>query len=67
MTHEENDMPIKNLEQLAASAYHAYCKKAGGKTFDGKPLPTWSELGEECQTCWVEAARQVAAEVAALH
>lgn len=36
--------------------WDAYAVKAGGKTFDGKPLPTWDELGEERQSCWVAAA-----------
>ena len=58
---------MKTFAQLAESAYHAYCKQAGGKTFDGKPLPTYAELGPERQACWVAAAKQVAAEVAAIH
>lgn len=45
---------------LAKIMWDAYSQKAGGKTFDGKPLPTWDELGDERQSCWVataEAAR----------
>lgn len=38
---------MKSYEQIAAAMYHAYCKQAGGKTFDGKPLPTYDELGAE--------------------
>lgn len=58
---------MKTFEQLAESAYAAYCKQAGGKTFDGKPLPTFAELGAERQACWVAAVKQTASEVAALH
>jgi len=57
---------MKTFEQLARSAYEAYCKKAGGVTFDGKPLPTYDQLGHDRQQCWVAAATQVAAEIAAL-
>lgn len=54
---------IRSIAQIASSMYHAYCKQAGGKTFDGKPLPTWTELGQERQACWVAAAQQCAAEL----
>jgi hypothetical protein len=36
--------------------WDAYAVRAGGKTFDGKPLPTWDELGDERQSCWIAAA-----------
>jgi hypothetical protein len=38
-------------DRALARMWGAYCHKAGGKTFDGKPLPTWAELGEERQAC----------------
>jgi hypothetical protein len=60
-------MHLQSFNQLAQIAYHAYCKAAGGKTFDGKPLPTYAQLGAERQACWLAAVKQVAAEVAALH
>jgi len=41
---------------IAKLMWDAYAIQAGGKTFDGKPLPTWDELGEERQSCWVAAA-----------
>lgn len=37
----------------------AYAAQAGGKTFDGKPLPTWEELGDERQACWRAALKAV--------
>lgn len=37
----------------------AYAEQAGGKTFDGKPLPTWDELGEERQACWRAALHAI--------
>ena len=36
--------------------WDAYAFRAGGITFDGKPLPTWDELGEDRQSCWLAAA-----------
>ena len=41
---------------IAKLMWDAYAVQAGGKTFDGKPLPTWDELGEERQSCWIAAA-----------
>jgi hypothetical protein len=48
--------------ELAKAGYAAYCKKAGGLTFDGKPLPTFDELGEERQDCWIACVNQVIAQ-----
>ena len=42
--------------RIAKLMWDAYAIQAGGKTFDGKPLPTWDELGEDRQSCWVAAA-----------
>lgn len=44
---------------LAEVAYKAYCKQAGGVTFDGKPLPAYAELGSNRQECWEAAVRAV--------
>jgi len=44
--------PMKTAKRM----WDAYAFRAGGKTFDGKPLPTWDELGEDRQSCWVAAA-----------
>ena len=43
-------------ENIAKLMWNAYAIRAGGKTFDGKPLPTWDELSEDRQSCWVAAA-----------
>ena len=47
---------MTNYEQMAEKMYSAYCQQAGGLTFDGKPLPSFQELGLERQTCWKAAA-----------
>jgi hypothetical protein len=49
--------PIKgDAMETAKRMWDAYAFRAGGITFDGKPLPTWDELGEDRQSCWVAAA-----------
>jgi hypothetical protein len=49
--------PVKdNAMETARRMWDAYAVQAGGVTFDGKPLPTWDELGEDRQSCWVAAA-----------
>lgn len=40
----------------AQSAWAAYAVAVGGKTFDGKPLPTWEQLGLPQRRGWVAAA-----------
>jgi hypothetical protein len=58
---------MKSIEQIAQAAYAAYCHKAGGKTFDGKPLPTYEQLGTDRQQCWIAAVQAVRTEIAAVH
>ena len=49
--------PVKdNAMKTAKRMWDAYTFRAGGITFDGKPLPTWDELGEDRQSCWLAAA-----------
>lgn len=43
-------------EELAKLMWAAYAKQANNLTFDGKPLPTWEQLGEDRQKCWIAAA-----------
>ena len=38
------------------AAYATYWQKADGQTYDGKPLPTWDELGYGRQVCWQAVA-----------
>lgn len=51
---------MTNYEQMAEKMYSAYCQQAGGLTFDGKPLPLFSELGLERQSCWKAVAEAMA-------
>lgn len=47
-----------DFQALGQKLYAAYCDKAGGKTFDGKPLPSFAQLGTERQACWIAGAEQ---------
>jgi hypothetical protein len=48
------DKPIGQI------AFEAYNKAKGGKTFDGRPIPPWGEVGAEVQAGWEAAADAVA-------
>lgn len=43
----------QNIADCAKVGYEAYCKQAKYKTFDGRPIPKWEELGEDRQACFV--------------
>lgn len=51
--------PMKTAKRM----WDAYTFRAGGKTFDGKPLPSWEELGEDRQSCWTAAASVTADQI----
>ena len=49
---------------LGQCGYEAYGETAGWKTFDGRPMPTWEELGltdtgQETRRRWEVAARAI--------
>lgn len=44
---------------LGQVAFGAYRKHAEGRTHDGKPIPEWSNLGDEVQAHWEAAASAV--------
>jgi hypothetical protein len=56
-----------SFAQLARIMYAAYNLQAGGKTYDGKDLPTWKELGADRQACWLAAAKAAVLEMQAIH
>ena len=39
--------------------YNAYAEFTGGKTFDGRDMPTWDALPERIRGAWEEAARAI--------
>lgn len=38
-------------------AFEAYSESMSGKTFDGRPIPKWDELGVPIQEGWESAAQ----------
>ncbi len=54
-----------DVKALAEQGYNAYGEEAGWKTFDGRPMPTWSQVGEPVQARWIAAARRIAQQVGA--
>ena len=60
---------MKSFDQLAQSAYEAYRKAA--IEIDGEGLAEhamqWAELDDGTRSCWLAAAKQMLAEIAALH
>lgn len=42
--------------RMAERMYDAYNKEAGGKTWDGKPIPPWSDAGARVRNGWIAAA-----------
>jgi hypothetical protein len=47
-------LPDEN--ELAQGSYEAYAEATGGKTFDGRDMPAWENLGEKIQGAWRAAA-----------
>lgn len=37
-------------------AYEAYAVSTGGKTYDGREMPSWGELPELIRNAWMAAA-----------
>lgn len=52
---DPNAGPELTPEQRAQRAYEKYGLVTGGKTFDGRDMPHWSQLGENIQAAWVAA------------
>lgn len=44
------------MKSLGQVAFEAYNSAKGGVTYDGKPIPPWSEVGEAVQAAWEAAA-----------
>lgn len=47
---------MSNIEARAKAAFEAYSAEVGGKTWDGKPIPTWEALTDQVRAGWVAAA-----------
>ena len=49
------------MSDLGRAGYEAYTKSTGGKTFDGRTMPTWDELPAHISAAWAAAAEAVVA------
>ena len=61
---------MKTFDQLAKAAYAAYCKNFDGEDAKGRWVPEqrpWELLEAFEKAAWIAAAKQIAAEIAALH
>lgn len=53
-------------DEIARIAFEAYAKQVGGKTYDGKPIPGWNELGDNVRAGWRAAIEAIVKHVAKL-
>lgn len=52
-------MPTDFVLEITEKAFNAYNKQAGGKTWDGKDIPPFSEVGDKVRANWVAAIEEV--------
>ncbi len=50
-------------EGMGEVAYRAYAHERDNKTYDGREMPAWADLGEAIQAAWNAAAEAVRAHV----
>lgn len=56
-------MADMSWHDLAKVAFEAYNVQAGGKTWDGKDIPPFEEVGEKVQANWIAATKALCAAV----
>lgn len=44
------------MADLGQLGYEAYARFTGGKTFDGRDMPSWAQLPETIRDAWRAAA-----------
>ncbi|MET9396308.1 hypothetical protein [Kitasatospora sp. NPDC002965] len=44
------------MQSIARAAYEAYRVHTGSRTWDGRPMPEWQDLGARIQRAWAAAA-----------
>lgn len=50
--------PSRSLGQIGFEAYWAF---TNGKTFDGRDIPAWKDLGDSVRGAWEDGAQAVKA------
>lgn len=51
------DSEIQHLSEKAQRAYEAYSRVTGGKTHDGRDMPSWEFLGDKIQAAWIASVQ----------
>lgn len=47
----------EDVTAFAIEIWAIYAGQADNKTYDGKPLPDWDQLGRDRQKCWEAVSR----------
>lgn len=47
------------MKSFGQIAYEGYAARTGGKTYDGRDMPEWHDLGRDIQEAWEAAADAV--------
>ena len=55
-----SSIPDVKREALGQTAYAAYALSTGGKTYDGRDMPTWDGLTDKIREAWRCAAVEAA-------
>ncbi len=55
---------MSNCYEYGQAGYDAYAQCTGGKTFDGRDMPLWSELPQRIQDAWNAAAEAIEERIA---
>ncbi len=50
---------MEDDRKFARIGYEAYARFTGGKTFDGREMPTWDALTERIKDAWQEASASI--------
>ena len=53
-------MTPEQREALGQTGYAAYARSTGGKTYDGRDMPTWEGLTDKIREAWRCAAAAAA-------
>jgi hypothetical protein len=48
-----------DLLDLGRKAYQGYARQTLGKTWDGRAMPSWDDLGDDIRAAWRAAAAAV--------
>ena len=50
---------LARVRELGRVGYEGYAASTGGKTFDGRDMPTWDALPDRIRQAWSDAATAI--------